>query len=156
LSCSFRDLASSEFEALVDLWIEAWNATLPAIDFETRRQWFHERLARLSREDFTIRCAFIDDQRAPAGFIAITRRLRYLDQIAVRPRHWGEGIAEALMEQARLLCPEGIVLDVNQNNPRAIAFYEKCGFRRLRADRNPESGRPTWWYVWGEATPPRS
>jgi putative acetyltransferase len=156
LSCRFRDLASGEVEALVDLWVEAWNATLPTIDFETRHQWFHERLSRLALEDFTIRCAFIDDRQAPAGFIAISQRLRYLDQIAVRPRHWGKGIAAELMEQARLLCPKGIILDVNQNNHRAIAFYEKRGFTRLRADRNPESGRPTWWYVWGEAKPPRS
>jgi putative acetyltransferase len=148
-------MAPGEFDGLVELWVEAWSATLPSIDFEARRQWFGERLAKCAREDFTIRCAVPGQRQDPAGFIVISRRQRYLDQIAVRPKFWGKGVAAKLMAEALRLCPQGVVLDVNQNNPRAIAFYEKCGFKRLRADRNPESGRPTWWYVWGEAEPPR-
>lgn len=151
---TLRDPAPSEIEPLIDLWVEAWSATLPAVDFEARRQWYRERLARCAREGFTIRCASKEGSDLPAGFIVISRPLRYLDQISVRPAHWGTGVAAALIEECRRLCPQGVVLDVNQNNPRAVAFYEKCGFRRLRADRNPQSGRPTWWYVWGEAEPP--
>ena len=49
-----------------------------------------------------------------------------------RPFH-GQGIAQALMreaiEAARSLGGSTLWLGVWERNPRAIAFYEKCGFR---------------------------
>ncbi len=148
-----RDLAAGDEEKLVDLWEVAWSAAMPAIDFAARREWFGSRLRQLQEEGFSIRCALAASSEI-LGFIAISQRLRYLDHIAVRPDHWGTGLAEALIGEAKRLSPGGVVLDVNQQNSRAIAFYEKQGFRRLRADRNPRSGLPTWWYAWGEAEPP--
>jgi putative acetyltransferase len=150
---SFRDILPAETEAVLDLWVAAWNAALPAIDFAARRAWFRERLSLLRKENFVLRGAIEEASCAIIGFIAISPQLRYLDHIAAHPKHWGTGLGEALIAEAKRLSPEGVALDVNQQNPRAVAFYEKHGFRRLRADRNPVSGLPTWWYAWGEAEP---
>ena len=151
---AFRDLTPADTPAILDLWVAAWSAAMPQIDFEARRDWFRARLARLDGEGFALRGAVERADGPVLGFIALSVAQRYLDHVALRPERWGSGLGAALIGEARRLSPEGVILDVNQANLRAVAFYEKQGFRRLRADRNPSSGLPTWWYAWGEAEPP--
>ena len=148
-----RDMTLTDREALLELWVEGWGAAMPAIDFSARREWFRERLAQMAREGFVLRGAADVATGRILGFLALSARLHYLDQIVVDPDHWGKGVGEALLEDAKRLSPQGVALDVNQDNRRAIAFYEKHGFRRLRPDRNPVSGLPTWSYGWGEVVP---
>ncbi|OYX71069.1 MAG: GNAT family N-acetyltransferase [Rhizobiales bacterium 32-66-11] len=108
--------------ALADLWVATWARTMPDIDFEARRPWFLEH--------------------------AIDPASGYLDQLAVAPAFWGQGAAEALMDAARQRAPAGIALDVNQDNPRAVAFYQKLGFAIASAGQNPMSGRAIWRMQW--------
>ena len=123
---------------------------MPAIDFGERRDWFRA-LSRSGGLGFTMRCATGSrDGRMLAS--SCISRLRYLDQIVVDLDDWGKGVGKALIAEAKRLSPRGLSLDVNQDNPRAIAFYEKHGFHRLRAGRNPQSGRPTFRYGWGEVS----
>ena len=71
-----------------------------------------------------------------------------LDQLVVAPEAWGLGVAEALLAQARRLSPSGLDLHVNQDNARAIRFYEKHGFVVTGADLNPRSGAPLHKMSW--------
>ncbi|MBV9114958.1 MAG: GNAT family N-acetyltransferase [Hyphomicrobiales bacterium] len=123
---------------------------MPAIDFHGRREWFRTHLARLEDTGFVMRCAIAARNRRVLGFVAVSPPGRHLDQIVVDLDHWGKGVGEALLDEAKRLSPLGLWLDVNEDNPRAIAFYEKHGFRRLRSGRNPTSGLPTLRYAWGE------
>ncbi|SDR25981.1 Acetyltransferase, GNAT family [Rhizobiales bacterium GAS113] len=155
----FRDLVPADTDAILDLWVAAWSAAMPMIDFEARREWFRDWLAQLRQEGFALRGAVegkdgLDTDGPVIGFIALSPPRRHLDHIALKPDRWGSGLGAALLAEAKRLSPQGLVLDVNQANHRAVAFYEKQGFRRLRADRNPNSGLATWWYVWGDAEPP--
>lgn len=81
-----------------------------------------------------------------AGFIRATRQpgraahVAYLGTFAVAPRWHGSGIAREIMENVvSLLQAQGILrleLQVEPDNPRAIAFYHKLGFTqegRMRA-----------------------
>jgi putative acetyltransferase len=151
---ALRDVARADHEALLDVWEAAWSAAMPAIDFASRRPWFRERPALWQRRNFILRCATEGTTGELIGFVAISAALGYLDQIAVRPDRWGRGVGKALIAEAKAVSPVGFVLDVNQQNRRAIAFYERHGFRRLRADRDPVWGLPTWWYGWGGSEPP--
>jgi putative acetyltransferase len=103
-------------------------------------------LAELQTKGYAITCAVEPGGRV-VGFTAVQETEGHLDQIAVHPAHWGGDVADRLISSAKARAGR-ILLDVNQENPRAVRFYEKHGFRRLRADVNPASGRPTWWYVW--------
>ena len=89
-----------------------------------------------------------EDNGRIAGFVVIDPGSGYLDQIAVAPDLWGTGVAKRLLDEAKRISPAHVALEVNQENARAIRFYERAGFVRAGEGVNPLSGRPTWRYSW--------
>ena len=132
---------------LTDLWIASWQAAMPQIDFEARRGWFVDHLSALQDGGTQVVCAFAANGEM-AGFVTINTRDGDLDQLAVSPRCWGSGAAACLLEEAKRRAPGAIELEVNQDNPRAVRFYEKHGFARTAESVNPRSGLKTWRYRW--------
>ena len=132
---------------MADLWVASWARTLPSIDFEARRPWLVDHLDEARAKGAEIRVAVVETG-AVVGFVLIDPATGYLDQIAVHPDQWGTGIAEALIDAARRLSPEKVVLDVNADNPRAVAFYVRRGFREIGRGVNPRSGLPTLKLEW--------
>ncbi len=135
---------------IADLWVASWRKTLPEIDFEARRGWLVEHLDAARAKGAVIRVAVVMTGDV-VGFVMIDPATGYLDQIAVHPDQWGAGIAEALIDEARRLSPEKVVLDVNADNPRAVAFYARQGFREIGRGVNPRSGLPTLKLEWRAA-----
>lgn len=133
---------------LTDLWIAAWNKAMPAIDFETRRLWFVDHLVAMSDRGVEVMCAFHKANGEMAGFITLDTASGHVDQLAIAPAHWSKGAAGALLSHAKLRASHALRLEVNQDNPRAVRFYEKHGFRRRAAGMNPTSGLKTWRYEW--------
>ena len=141
-----RPPRDDERARLVDLWVEAWRATFPAIDFDARRDWLVAQLASLERDGAHLIAVYED--AAPQGFVTIHPGTGWLDQIAVRPERFGRGAARALLEEARRLSPLRIELDVNADNVRALRFYTRENFARIGDGRNPNSGLPTYRLRW--------
>ena len=143
-------LRSSEIRdraALVDLWVAAWTAAMPAIDFEARRVWFENH--RNDLESAGARTIVAEDAGgAPLGFVTIELESGYLDQLAVAPAAQGRGIGRRLLAEARRLSPRRLALQVNQDNRPAVRFYEREGFRRIGSGSNPRSGLPVWHMEW--------
>jgi putative acetyltransferase len=81
------------------------------------------------------------------GFVTIDTE-GYLDQLVVAPHHWGSELATRLVDEAKRLSPASITLLVNDDNFRAIRFYEKNGFVQAGRDVNPVSGRPVLKMQW--------
>ena len=135
---------------IADLWVASWVATLPQIDFEARRPWLVEHLDAAQAKGAVVRVAVVETG-AVVGFVLIDPATGYLDQIAVHPDQWGAGIAEALIREAQRLSPATVVLDVNADNPRAVAFYTRQGFREIARGVNPRSGLPTLKLEWRAA-----
>jgi putative acetyltransferase len=75
----------------------------------------------------------------------------WLDQFAVHPLAYGRGIAHELMEEAKRRSPGFLQLDVNADNKRALAFYERQGFRSIGEGTNPNSGARTVAMEWRDA-----
>jgi putative acetyltransferase len=132
---------------LIELWLASWAATYPGIDFETRRQWFDEHLSLLRTQGCTILTARTEPGSL-AGFVILNRVSGWLDQIAISPDAFGAGVARKLMAQAKRLSPGFLQLDVNADNGRALAFYEREGFRRTGEGVNPNSGARTLSLEW--------
>ncbi len=143
---NLRPYASTDLEAAIALWLRAWGAALPEIDFSARLEWWRERWVRELVPNNRICIA--EDKGHLVGFIVIDPGSGYLDQIAVAPEDWGTGAAKTLMDEAKRISPARILLEVNQGNARAIRFYEREGFERAGEGVNPLSGRPTFRYTW--------
>jgi putative acetyltransferase len=145
-----RPLLDDDWPAALSVWTAAWCALLPEIDFVARQPWFTAHCATARAAGARCIGAFLPEG-ALAGFMMVDPVTGLLDQLVVRPEQQGHGIATALMAEARLLSPAGLRLQVNQMNHRAIAFYEREGFRRAGEGRNATSGLATWHYAWQPA-----
>lgn len=136
-----RPLRPADLDETLDMWVTAWQAAYPAIDFAARRGWIAERVA--GRQ---VHVAVIEERIV--GLLVLEPTSGYLDQLVVATAHQRRGIAQALLAEARRLAPNGLDLHVNQDNTRAIRFYEKHGFTRTGEDVNPHSGARTHRMSW--------
>jgi putative acetyltransferase len=143
---AIKPLLADDLPEMLDVWIAAWQAAYPAIDFAARRQWTADRISELERTGSQSFIATQSDQIV--GALVINPQTGYLDQLVVATAHQGRGIADALLAEARRLSPTGIDLHVNQDNARAIRFYQKHGFLVTGTDVNPRSGAPIYTMSW--------
>jgi putative acetyltransferase len=140
-----RPYAAADEDAAIALWLRTWQQAYPDIDFSARVNWWRERW----RNELMAQAQIVVAESAGAmtGFVTVDPKTLYLDQIVVAPEAWGSGTAEALVVEARRLSPRGLDLQVNQDNTRAIRFYQKQGFAITGEDKNA-SGRLTYWMKW--------
>ena len=139
--------ADADCASLAGLWAASWREAMPDIDFEARRPWFLDHLRALEADGAITTCA-CDGLGRLLGFVTFDPVRAYLDQLAVAPEAKGTGAAKLLLDEARRLSPNGLVLDVNQDNARALAFYAREGFAKTAEGVNPRSGLKTWRLRW--------
>ncbi len=140
-----RRYRDGDEDAAIALWQETWQQAYPSIDFAARVAWWRERW----RNELVANAAIIvaEQEGALVGFVTIDTK-GYLDQLVVSPDRWGSNLANALVDEAKRLSPDGVTLLVNNDNARAIGFYERNGFVRAGEDVNPTSGRPVLRMAW--------
>ncbi len=143
-----RRRQDSDLPALLDLWVEAWRATYPEIDFDARRGWLTQQITKLEAQGAATLCIFAGDPPALAGFVIIDPQTGWLDQICVGPAFKGDGCGARLMAAACALSPGVVRLDVNADNAHAIRFYERGGFKQIGRGANTLSGRATVLMEW--------
>ena len=149
-SFTLRPYRADDEDAAIALWLNTWQHTYPGIDFAVRVLWWRERW----RNELVPSAAIIVAEEADAliGFVTIDDKA-YLDQLVVAPDRWGSKLATALVDEAKRLSPDSITLLVNEDNARAIRFYERNGFAHAGKDVNPTSGRPVLKMIWKESDP---
>ena len=142
---SLRPYDPADEDAAVALWLRAWQAAYPALDFAARFDWWRERW----RNELVPNASIVVAEQTDAliGFVTIDHK-GYLDQLVVGPGHWGSALGNALVDEAKRLSPDHISLLVNTDNARAIRFYERNGFVHAGNDVNPTSGRPVLRMEW--------
>jgi putative acetyltransferase len=142
-----RARTDADCATLADVWVASWREAMPDIDFAARRPWLLDHLRALEADGAITICAF-DGLNRLLGFVTFDPATAYLDQLAVAPEAKGTGAAKLLLNEARRLSPNGLVLDVNQDNARALAFYAREGFAKIAEAVNPRSGLKTWRLRW--------
>jgi putative acetyltransferase len=144
-----RPYAAADEAAAIELWRRAWQVAYPQLDFSARLAWWRERWRN---ELVPIAAITVAERPGESGgilgFVTVDSSTGYLDQIVVAPEEWGSPLAAALLDDAKRSAPGGVDLLVNQDNARAIRFYEKQGFVVAGADVNPISGAPLHKMSW--------
>src|SRR6202046_538000 len=142
---TLRPYRDSDEDAAIALWCETWSQAYPNIDFAARVPWWRERW----RSELVPNTAIIVAEQAGVlvGFVTIDAKT-YLEQWVVAPQLWGTKLADALVDEAKRLSPDSITLLVNEDNARAIRFYQRNGFVHAGKDVNPTSGRPVLKMQW--------
>jgi putative acetyltransferase len=140
-----RPYKESDEDAAIALWLTSWQQAYPSIDFAARVPWWRQRW----RDELVPKAAIIvaEDAGTLIGFVTIDATA-YLDQLVVAPELWGSKLADALVDEAKRLSPDSITLLVNEDNTRAIRFYQRNGFVQAGKDVNPTSGRPVLKMQW--------
>lgn len=75
-----------------------------------------------------------------------------LDHLYVLPRWQGHGLGSALLDKAKALSPDRLLLWTFQRNGKARAFYEARGFRGIKqTEGENEEREPDVLYEWRKA-----
>ena len=81
----------------------------------------------------------VQDVRCPIGFMGV--QARKIEMLFLHPDYFRKGIGRMLVQKA---FDEQDVqyVDVNEQNPSAVQFYERMGFRAFRRDSIDDQGNP--------------
>ncbi len=145
-AASLRFYETRDANACHTLWLRTWQTAYPHLNFAERLDWWRDRW----RDELlpSAKIVVAEQSSAMVGFVTVDPQTLYLDQLVVAPEHWGAGVGVMLIAEAKRLSPQGLDLDVNTDNARAIGFYEKCGFVINGASTNPISGKPIHRMSW--------
>ena len=135
---------SDERGILLDVWERSVRAThhfLSAGDIEFFRPMVRELLA--SPMEFWTACR--ENANTPLGFMGLDKDgddpVWKLEALFIDPDESRRGTGSLLVRHARIL-KGPLILDVNEQNPGALAFYQHLGF--IKTGRSPldGAGRP--------------
>ncbi|AOK32541.1 MULTISPECIES: acetyltransferase [Burkholderia] len=73
------------------------------------------------------------------GFIGMHEA--QIEMLFVDPERFGQGVGTRLLDHARKL-HANLTVDVNEQNPRAHAFYRRYGFEDVGRSATDSAGRP--------------
>lgn len=84
----------------------------------------------------------VDRDGAPAGFMVMADNA--IEALFIDPVHRGKRLGSGFVDFAKKIGGDGaeIRVDVNEDNPDALAFYLARGFRRVGRSPVDASGRP--------------
>ncbi|HKA45513.1 MAG TPA: GNAT family N-acetyltransferase [Burkholderiales bacterium] len=142
---TLRPYVETDEAATIALWQRTWQLAYPQLDFAARVDWWRDRWRKELVPAAEIMIAELNG--GLAGFVTVDAS-GYLDQIVVAPEAWGSNVAVALIDAAKRISPTRLDLLVNQDNARAIRFYQKHGFAIAGLDTNPRSGAPLYRMSW--------
>lgn len=132
-----RPSKESEQTRLFEIWRDAVKAThhfLPPDDFAEIAELVRDKY--LPSKDFLV---FVGADDEPLAFMGVNEG--EVESLFVDPSHFGKGIGRSFIDHMKSNHKE-VTLEVNEQNPQAVGFYEACGFQVVRRDPTDDHGRP--------------
>ena len=133
-----RDSTTADTDLLFRVWRRSVDATH---DFVAPDDL--DRIARLVRDEYlpnaplTVACAEGGRVVAFLGMTGCT-----IDSLFVDPDVRGTGVGKALIEHAKRRCPDGLDVEVNEQNSQAVGFYDHLGFTVSKRTPRDRQGKP--------------
>lgn len=133
----FRCSRPDDLPRLFEIWHDAVKAThhfLSNAAFAEIADLVKDQY--LPNRDFVV---YVDEADMPLGFMAANDG--EIESLFLDPAHFGKGIGKAFIDRVKQRHGD-VWLEVNEQNPKAVGFYEACGFKVERRDPTDDHGRP--------------
>lgn len=130
-----RPARPDEHPRLLQIWRDAVTATHHFLSADEIENLSHQVRAWLAMPRELL---VVEEDGLAVGFIGMDDRL--VEALFVDPVRHGRGHGRALL--AAVADRGRLVLDVNEANPGAIAFYERLGFAMVGRSDLDAAGRP--------------
>lgn len=137
-SLTIRRATTNDGPTLVDIWLRSVRAThtfLSEADIQSLLPHVKEYLSS-EASDLLVLCS---RNGVCIGFMGMTGNK--MDSLFLAPEYQGCGCGRRLVEHAHALHKE-LTVDVNEQNPAALRFYQKCGFKVEGRSPVDDAGRP--------------
>ncbi|GEN76648.1 acetyltransferase [Chryseobacterium hagamense] len=131
-----RPATSEDYPGIMEIWESAVKATH---DFLTEEDfnYFKEAIPNEYLPNLTVYLIIENEQ--PKGFASVAEG--NLEMLFIHQDVRGKGLGKTLFRFMKETTPLTKV-DVNEQNPQAIGFYEKMGFRKTGRSEKDGSGKP--------------
>ena len=133
---TIREAVPEDHDTLLDIWLRSVKATHNFLTEQDIQSLLPEvRDVALTRLELWVLCS----KQRPIGFLGLSGSK--VEALFLAPESLRVGGGRMLLDHARRL-KGPLTVDVNEQNPEAVRFYEACGF--TVSGRSPEdsSGRP--------------
>ena len=134
---TIRQALPNDRNALLDIWLRSVRAThtfLTEDDIHSLLPLVRD--AALVELELWVLCS---DAGAPIGFLGLSGAK--VEALFLTPEHRGGGGGRMLLDHARRL-KGPLTVDVNEQNPEALRFFEACGFAVIGRSELDGQGRP--------------
>lgn len=125
----------NDYPALAEIWERSARATH---SFLTGKDVVDIRESLMRKYFKAVSLYAIYDGGAIAGFIGLCGHS--IEMLFVDSGSMGKGLGSELLEFAKSLGADAV--DVNEQNPRALGFYQAHGFSIVSRDEHDSDGRP--------------
>lgn len=133
---TIRPSTPTDADALADIWRASVRATHDFLSAEH----FSEIEALVAGQYLPQAPLWvIEVDGSPAGFMGLSGA--HVDALFIDPRHRAQGLGRRMIDHAVAVAGR-LTVDVNEQNPQAVGFYERMGFRRFGRSPQDDAGRP--------------
>jgi putative acetyltransferase len=134
---TIRPATPADFDDLFDIWLASVRVSHSFLS-ESEIQALAPLVREAALPNLELWVLQLADGK-PVGFFGLDGTK--LEALFIAPDHQGQGGGKMLVEFARKL-KGPLTVDVNEQNPKAIAFYERNGFIRTGRSETDSGGRP--------------
>ncbi|AHE67921.1 GNAT family N-acetyltransferase [Legionella oakridgensis] len=131
------DLSTTDFDELINVWEQSVRATHHFLK-EHDLQEIKQQILSVYFDAVELK-GFKGDNGKILGFSGVTEQK--LEMLFVLPNAQGQGVGSSLCRHA-LEQQKVSLVDVNEQNLRAIKFYKKMGFKKVGRSSLDGEGRP--------------
>jgi putative acetyltransferase len=133
-----REAVPADRDVLLDIWLRSVRATHAFLTEADIQALLPEvRDLALPALELWVLCA---DDGTPAGFLGLAGA--QVEALFIAPEWGRRGGGRMMLDHARRLKGSPLTVDVNEQNPSAVRFYEACGFVVVGRSEVDSAGRP--------------
>lgn len=132
----FRLSTKDDLPRIMDIWRRAVDATHDFLAPDDRDAIEAELVTFFPQISLLLA---VDDNDTPLGFMFLHDG--QMEALFIDPDQHGKGIGKALIQRAVAEHP-ALTTDVNEQNHKALGFYEHQGFERTGRSTHDGQGRP--------------